>query len=220
MPSAAQKAAKKRKRHAASSPADNDVRLSRDIVPHANVVPQVVGQQVAGPHSVHVQVVVEAMESWKKGSLCPVAQFAVEGTPRANINALSAAIGRGFDVKLWHSIVVVTTMVSSVQGSVAAIQSGLRCWGAFCDDVLGLSGHHLPPAPRDLVAWSATFRSSGTLRNYLRAVRFGCEFVNVPSIALDHISVKRAKSAVSKRETWQNAAFHPEVRRPLSRAGR
>jgi hypothetical protein len=92
--------------------------------------------------------------------------------------------------------------------SLNAVRSALRCWDAFCKQVMCGSvrrplacpcwtqalGHQqllLPPQERDLVAWSALFRNCGTFRNYLAHVRTACLIAEVSvEVAAHHNSVR------------------------------
>ena len=94
----------------------------------------------------------------------------------------------------------VDAVLGSAPASLPSVASGLRCWAAFCDGVLGLQGRHLPPSVEGLVAFSSLFRNHKTYGNYLSYIVVGCHLAGVDDGAARHPIVKRAKTAIMKRQ--------------------
>jgi hypothetical protein len=78
--------------------------------------------------------------------------------------------------------------------------SALRWYAEFADEVLGTNGDHLPPSPQGIAAWSLLFRRANTFANYIGYLKLGCEMLGLCTLSFDHPLVKRAKSALKKRQ--------------------
>jgi len=118
-------------------------------------------------------------------------------------------LGAGASRRLWAYRAKVEALVGSGPKSIPSAKSGIRCFQAFAQEVLGKPvGKSFPPSADDLVAWSALFRCSRTYTNYLGYARLGCMLVGAPTSAFDDDAVKRAKRAVDKRRR-----FVPRARR-------
>jgi hypothetical protein len=99
----------------------------------------------------------------------------------------------------WVEHSVRNIVLRSAGASLASAKSALRGWAAFADIVLHARGRHLPPAAKDLAAWSQLFRCPGTFTNYCAYLRLGCDVLGLDSSSMDGPLLRRAKSALKKR---------------------
>ena len=74
-----------------------------------------------------------------------------ERGPRAAAGALRAALPSVGDREDWVRAAWTAALLGSCPASIASVQSGLRCWFAYADAILGLRpGQALPPAVEGL----------------------------------------------------------------------
>ena len=119
--------------------------------------------------------------------------------PAKAVTVLCKVIPNADDRTSWAVTARVEAIVGSCPRSLESAKSGMRAWIAFVREVLGRSGDVFPPLLDDLLAWSRLFQHEGTFRNYLTYVRLGCEIVGKSVAVFDHVSLRRAKVAVAKR---------------------
>ena len=97
----------------------------------------------------------------------------------------------------WTAEARLDAILGGCQASVGSVKSGLRCYLAFAGsyNIIHVVHHshfsfqladaitckwpkvYFPPQLDTLLAWSTTFRSAGTLSNYLGYVKTGCLLV-------------------------------------------
>ena len=97
--------------------------------------------------------------------------------------------------------------------SLPNIASALRCWHRFVTDVLNMDATStLPPLCDDhVILYTCIFRNSGTCKNYLSSLRFGCRVADV-GFAWDTPRLQQALRGVAKR-----TVLAPKPRRRIMR---
>ena len=85
-------------------------------------------------------------------------------------------------------------------GALKKVKTGLRRWFEFYRNVLEGMQSGLPPTVDQLLAYSEMFRHPKTYKDYVGYVKTGCEMVGAPLEVFAHPSLKRAVTAVAKRE--------------------
>ena len=139
--------------------------------------------------SVSAKVVLQVMQQMhlKQSS-------AVSVGPMNKINEIANAIGNEKRGREWADNARIEALCSSCGRSMGTVISAVRCWQEFCSKVLGIAaGKELPPTADGLAAWSRCFRNKGTYMNYLNGLKLACLIGGVPSDALEHPAVARAK---------------------------
>ena len=125
--------------------------------------------------------------------------------PREAIRLLLCGMEPG-NIECWRERARLDALCGSSQRSLREVASAVRCWVAFAEPVLGLSGAACMPPPVDgLVQWSRVFAVKNTFRNYLGKLRLACEILRLPTCNLDHPSVKRAKATILALSTAPKA---------------
>ena len=122
--------------------------------------------------------------------------------PRQALRQVACNMHDNSEKRRWLEEARLDAVLGSCPYSLASVKSGLRCYLAFagrhtmfhyvsygccsfhvvslyCADALacGRRPVYFPPALDTLLAWSATFRSEGTLSNYFGFVKTGCLLV-------------------------------------------
>ena len=120
--------------------------------------------------------------------------------PKKAAVALVSALARGASAEEWVVRATKEAVLLSAPHSLRSVQSALRAWGHFADQVLGAQGRHLPPSDAGLAAWSRLFRRSGTYANYVSYLALACDAVGVSADATRSRLVKRAKATLRKLE--------------------
>ena len=116
---------------------------------------------------------------------------------RVALNTLSLAEGTE-----WAENARIEALCNSCVRSMGGIVSAVRCWQAFCKQILKLPrDNELPPTANGLVVWSRMFRNNGTYVNYANGVKLACLIGGVPIHALHHPAVVRAKRGVTTMQT-------------------
>ena len=95
-------------------------------------------------------------------------------------------------------------ILGSCPRSLDKVASGIRCWLDFHENVYGDELRAFPPTIEALLAWSCTFRCSGTFQNYLGHVKTGCQLFSLPTTACEDPVVARAVVAIKKRELFES----------------
>jgi hypothetical protein len=104
----------------------------------------------------------------------------------------------------WLATARVDALVSASKGSIASVNSGVKCYLKFALLVLGKCEEAAtPPTVDDLLAWSMMFRHPTTFSNYLGYLKLGCMLVRKPTSVFDDPAVKRAKRGVAKRMNFK-----------------
>ena len=127
---------------------------------------------------------------------------ASEGGPLKAVKRLREKSWDAQETALWVVQARASALAGSCPRSHPSVLSGLRCYVAFAQTVMHLSGHEFPPTVDTLLAWSALFRCSRTFGNYLNYVRLGCELIGSSTVSLDSRALVRAKLAIAKRRQF------------------
>ena len=113
--------------------------------------------------------------------------------PRAALKKLRIDEMTEYEKDFWLEKARIDAILGGARLSMKSLKSGLRCYVAFvgklcqyalsffvvrADKLFPETKLYFPPTLKCLLAWSTTFRSSGTLRNYLGYVKTGCIIVN------------------------------------------
>ena len=101
----------------------------------------------------------------------------VIGGPRAALSELQGFLaGRASPAAAceWVASAKVAALTGSCPRSLGSVKCGVAAWCAFARQILGRGGHELPPTLDGLLAWSVTFRCSGTFSNYVSYVKLAC----------------------------------------------
>ena len=115
---------------------------------------------------------------------------------------LASQLPTAADRVAWMANARIAAIAGCCPKSHESVFSGLRCWVAFAQEMLGCTGNEFPPSVDGLLAWSCTFRNKGTFANYLNHVRFGCEILGVSTEVFSCRVVKRAGIAIDKRRQF------------------
>ena len=131
-------------------------------------------------------------------------EFNVEGLgPRQAASDLAATLVSDGARAVWYEEARMRAIVGSCPRSLGSAKSGMRAYVDFCRRILKKTGSVFPPDVGDLLAWSRVFRHPITFQNYLGYIKSACEILNVDTAAFRHDSLRRAKTAVDKREAFK-----------------
>ena len=117
--------------------------------------------------------------------------------PRQSCKVLAQCISDGISPAALTEKIRIDAIINSAPKSLPRFASGLRCWGAFAEEVLELKGKHLPPTAEGLIASSRCFKHPKTFQKYIASVQFGCEYAGLPTDSTYDKSLRRARAAVA-----------------------
>ena len=101
--------------------------------------------------------------------------------PRDGVRQFAAAIQNGASLPEVPSSFVNDALLVAAPKALPSIASALRWWHRFAVDVLNIDASStLSPLYEDhVIMYTCIFRRSGTRKNYLSGLRFGCRVANV-----------------------------------------
>ena len=99
---------------------------------------------------------------------------------------------------LWLEVARLNSIVGSSWGTLPSVRSGIKCYIAFIDAVIGKVKKYFPPELGWLQAWAVVFRCHLTFANYLGYVKTACLFVKADVSVFGHAGIGRAKVSIMK----------------------
>ena len=102
------------------------------------------------------------------------------------------------DIFSWVEDARVGAIVGSCRRSLPSVRSGIVCYVAFVDAVIGKVVSYFPPQLQWLQAWAAAFRCRRAFCNYLGYIKTACLLVKADVEVFGHPALGRAKLSIEK----------------------
>ena len=119
--------------------------------------------------------------------------------PRKTIDKIHLQLHSQRDRDMWMAKAKLQAVVGGCAGSLPSVESGIRCFYAFAENVLGRRVGVLPPSLDEILAYSTTFRCDETFTNYLGYLKVGCMMAGKPTEVFSDNAIKRSKRAIRRR---------------------
>ena len=102
------------------------------------------------------------------------------------------------DIASWVEAARIDSIIGSCRRSLPSVRSGIVCYVAFVDVVIGKVASYFPPQITWLQAWAAAFRCRRTFCNYIGYIKTACLLVKKDVQVFQHPALGRAKLSIEK----------------------